>query len=84
MAGPASHDHDSDYHRGEMEISEQVSTFHLVMGMTKWGALFIAAGTLFFVGWLNPHGNFMLGFLGALVLILVGVLGLREPKKSGH
>ena len=24
----------SEYHRGEMDIHEQVSTFHLVMGLT--------------------------------------------------
>ena len=34
MAGPS-----SDYHRGEMDIAEQKTTFHLIMGMTKWGSL---------------------------------------------
>ena len=38
MAGPS-----SDYHRGEMDIAEQTKTFHLIMGMTKWGSLVLAA-----------------------------------------
>ena len=42
MAGPT-----SDYHRGEMDISEQVSTFHMIMGITKWGSLGLAAFLLF-------------------------------------
>ncbi|MGH6909306.1 MAG: aa3-type cytochrome c oxidase subunit IV, partial [Phenylobacterium sp.] len=46
MAGPA-----SDYHRGEMDIHEQVSTFNLVMGMTKWGSLILASFLLFIVIW---------------------------------
>ncbi|MES2721653.1 MAG: aa3-type cytochrome c oxidase subunit IV, partial [Pseudomonadota bacterium] len=29
----------SEYHRGEMDISEQVATFHLFNGLTKWGSL---------------------------------------------
>ena len=32
--------------RGAMDIAEQNATFHLVMGMTKWGSLVIAAGVL--------------------------------------
>ena len=41
--------HGSDYQRGHMDIAEQAATFNLVMGMTKWGSLAIAAGVLFFV-----------------------------------
>ena len=29
----------SDYHRGEMDIQEQVATFDLFMALTKWGSL---------------------------------------------
>ena len=52
MAGPA-----SDYHRGEMDIHEQASTFQLVMGITKWGSLVMAAFLLFLVLWFcTPRG----------------------------
>ncbi len=60
MAGPA-----SDYHRGEMDIQEQVSTFHLVMGMTKWGSLILAAFLLFVVIWFCTKAGFLAGFITA-------------------
>lgn len=84
MAGPASNDHDQDYHRGEMEISEQVSTFHLVMGMTKWGALVTAAGVVFFTMWFYPRGGFLPAFIAAAVLLVVGIVALRDKKTPGH
>lgn len=84
MAGPASHDHDQDYHRGEMEISEQVSTFHLVMGMTKWGSLAIAVGVLFFTMWFYPRGSFIAAAIASFVLLVVGILALRDKKTAGH
>ncbi len=40
-------DNHADYHRGDMEISEQVATFHAFIGMSKWGSLAIAAAVLF-------------------------------------
>ena len=84
MAGPASHDHDQDYHRGEMEISEQVSTFHMVMGMTKWGSLIIAVGIVFFVMWFYPRGGFLPAAIAAFVLLVAGILALRDKETSGH
>lgn len=80
MAGPASDDH--DYTRGEMEISEQELTFDLVMGITKWGCLAIAAIVLFFTMWLYPRGNFMGAAVATFVLVAVGVFFLR--KKPSH
>jgi glucose uptake protein GlcU len=78
MAGPA-----SDYHRGEMEIQEQVATFHLVMGITKWGSLALAV----FLLWAVLNFCTATGFLGAsasaFVLLVVGIVLLRE-KKSAH
>jgi hypothetical protein len=42
MANPA-----SDYHRGEMDIHEQVSTFHAFIGMSKWFCLALASVLVF-------------------------------------
>lgn len=75
MAGPASHD--EDYHRGEMDIAEQRSTFDLVMGITKWGSLFVAAVVLFFTLWLYPRGSFMAAAIATFVLVAAGVFFLR-------
>ncbi|WP_395670867.1 aa3-type cytochrome c oxidase subunit IV [Phenylobacterium sp.] len=72
----------NDYHRGEMDIAEQVSTYGLVMGITKWGSL----ATAVLVLWLTLFFCTETGFLGssaaAFVLLVVGVLALK--KKSAH
>ena len=78
MAGSA-----SDYHRGEMDISEQQSTFHLVMGITKWGSLFLAALLLLLVIWFCTPNGFLPGFIAAIVIAAVGVVLLRS-KPAGH
>jgi hypothetical protein len=79
MAGSA-----SDYHRGEMDIHEQVSTFHLVMGITKWGSLILASLLLFLVLWFCTGA----GLLGALVtggvVLALGILLLRSRGDAEH
>jgi len=79
MAGPS-----SDYHRGAMDIAEQQATFQLVMGMTKWGSLAIAVGVLFFVLWFCTHFGFVGAAFTSLVLLVVGVVFLRESPAPAH
>lgn len=79
MAGPA-----SDYHRGDMDIREQRSTYHLVMGMTKWGSLAIAASVLFLAMNFCTDAGFLGSFVTALVVVIVGVLVLKEKPSAGH
>ena len=79
MAGPA-----SDYHRGEMDIQEQVSTFHLVMGITKWGSLSLASFLLFIVIWFCTKAGFLPGFITGAVLLVLGIVMLREKKSPAH
>jgi len=79
MAGPA-----SDYHRGEMDIQEQVSTFHLVMGMTKWGSLILAAFLLFVVIWFCTSAGFLPGFITGAIALVLGIVLLREKKSAAH
>ena len=71
-----------DYHRGEMDIHEQVSTFNLVMGMTKWGSLAIAAAVFFFVLWFCVPTGFLTAAIAAIVLLAVGIVLLREKKSA--
>lgn len=78
MADPA-----SDYHRGAMDIREQQATFHLVMGMTKWGSLILAVVLVWLTLWFCTDAGFLGGAGAALVLTVLGVLLLRE-KKSQH
>ena len=75
----------TDYHRGEMDIAEQTSTFHLVMGMTKWGSLTIAAGVLFFTLLFCTHTGFLGSAAYTAVLIVAGIFMLRggKPEEAG-
>ena len=72
----------SDYHRGDMDIAEQTATFHLVMGMTKWGSLTIAAGVLFFTMLFCTHTGFLGSAAAAAVLLVAGMLLLREKPEG--
>ena len=75
MAGPA-----SDYHRGEMDIAEQNATYKLVMGITKWGSLYLAASLLALTLWFCTDAGFMAGLISAVVVIVLGTLVLRDKK----
>jgi len=73
-----------DYHRGEMDIAEQNATFHLVMGITKWGSLVIAAGVLFFTLLFCTHTGFMGSAAWTAVLLVLGFIFLRgKPDEAG-
>jgi Bacterial aa3 type cytochrome c oxidase subunit IV len=79
MAGPT-----SDYHRGDMDIQEQVSTFHLVMGITKWGSVVLAAFILFITLWFCTHTGFLGSLVSGAVVLILGIILLREKKSAGH
>jgi len=73
-----------DYHRGEMDIAEQTATFNLVMGMTKWGSLVIAAGVLFFSLLFCTHTGFLGSAAWTVVLLVAGFVLLRsKPEDAG-
>lgn len=76
MAGP------SDYHRGEMDIHAQASTYKGFMGLTKWGSLYIAALILFLSLWLCAGAGFLRSALATIVLIVAGTLFMADKKKS--
>jgi len=79
MAGSA-----SDYRRGEMDIQEQESTFQLVMGITKWGSLVLAALLLFLVLWFCTPAGFVSGFVSGAVLLGLGIVLLRSRPEATH
>jgi hypothetical protein len=74
----------SDYHHGDMDISEQVSTFHLVMGITKWGSLALGSLLLFITLWFCTPAGFLGGLVPALILVALGVTFLRSKPDAGH
>lgn len=72
----------SDYQRGTMDIAEQTSTFHLVMGLTKWGSLVIAAGVLFFALLFCTHTGFLGSAAYTVVLVAAGIFFLRAKPED--
>ena len=79
MAGQA-----SDYHRGDMDIHEQVGTFHLVMNITKWGSLTLASLLLFLVMWFCTPAGFVSGLISGGVVAVIGFIVLRSKPDAGH
>lgn len=67
----------SDYHRGEMDIQEQASTYDAVMAMTKWGSLALVSVLLFVILWFCTETGFLGSAVWAGVVTVLGVLALR-------
>lgn len=74
----------SEYHRGEMDITEQAATYHAVMGMTKWGSLAIAVAITMLTLWFCTPAGFFGGLIPGVILAAAGIFFLREKKGSGH
>ena len=74
----------SEYHRGDMDISEQVATYNLFNGLTKWGSLVLAALLLLLVIWFCTPAGFMAGFISAVVMTVLGIVFLREKPTADH
>lgn len=87
MANPAdqdayNHDHHGEYHRGEMEMAEQRSTYDVFMGLTKWGSLAIAALVLFLTLTFATATGAFTAFLVTAVFVAAAVYLLREKKEQ--
>jgi hypothetical protein len=73
-----------EYHTGDQDISEQVSTFHLVNGLLKWGSLAIAVVVSTATLWFCTKAGFGTGLLVAVVLIAAGIYFLRSKPQAEH
>lgn len=74
----------SDYHRGDMEIQEQVSTYHLFISLAKWGSLALAALLIFITLWFCTDTGFVASFIVGLVVSVGGFLVMREHGTPEH
>ena len=79
MAGKA-----AQYHRGDQDIHEQQATFHLVMGITKWGSMTIGALVLFLTLWFCTTAGLGGAAFAAIVVIALGITFLRSRPEGGH
>lgn len=73
-----------DYVRGEQEINEQVSTFALFNGLTKWGSLITIVSIALFTLWFRPGGDLFQGLIAAVVLSVAGFFVLRGKPADKH
>lgn len=74
----------SDHHRGQQDIGEQLATFKLFVGMTKWGSLYLAALLLWLTIWFCTPGGFLAGLITAVVVVAIGTFVLAEKPKPAH
>jgi len=74
----------SEYHRGEMDIHAQQDTFIGFIKMTKWGALAIAVGVVFFTLLFCTSAGFISAAISAVVLLALGIVFLREKSGPAH
>ena len=77
-------EHAADHHPVQQDISEQVLTFGAFTAMTKWGSLAIAALLLLLVMWFCTPAGFFSGAIAAAVLMVGGVLFLRDKPQDSH
>jgi hypothetical protein len=73
-----------DYHRGEMDIQEQASTYDAFGKMTKWGSLAVAVLLLFITLLFCTPAGFFGSAIASVVLLVLGVLLLKEKPNQGH
>jgi uncharacterized membrane protein len=74
----------SEYHRGEMDIQEQESTFAMFNGLTKWGSLALAALMVLLVLWFCTPTGFLGAAAASIILTVIGVVVLKENPDAGH
>lgn len=84
-SGPLPYDTDGgDYHRGDMDIAEQRSTYDVFMGLTKWSSLAIAALILFLTITFATAAGWFTALIATVVLVALGVFFLRDKRTDAH
>ncbi len=73
-----------DYHRGDMNVAEQVRTFEMFNGLTKWGSLTVATLLLMLTIWFCTGAGFVPGAISGAVLFGLGVVFLRDKPQDAH
>jgi hypothetical protein len=77
-------DQTHEYHRGEMDIHEQERTYHSFLVLSKWGSLALCVGILFFSMLFAAGVPFLGAAATAFVVLVVGIMVLRDKKTSTH
>lgn len=80
----ATHDVQTDYHRGDMAIQEQVHTYHLFILLAKWGSLATAVALIFLILWFCTTAGFLGALVTGVVVLAVGIAVLRDRSAQAH
>jgi hypothetical protein len=75
-------EHTSDFIAGEMDVSQQASTFHHFIKFTKWGSLLIATAVLMATIWFCTPAGFLAGAITGVVVLACGIALLRDKHRD--
>lgn len=75
---------ESDYHHGEMNVSEQAATYRRFGAMSKWASLIIATGLLMFGLMFCTKAGVMGSVIPAAILLAAGIFFLRSKPSDNH
>ena len=75
---------ESDYHHGEMNVSEHEATYRRFGAMAKWGSLLIATVLLFFALLFCTKTGFFGSLIPAAILSAAGLFFLRSKPSDSH
>jgi len=73
-----------EYNSGDMDITEQLSTFSLFGKMVKWGSLAVAVLLVMLVLWFCVQAGFFTGLIAGAALAVIGVVFLRAKPAPAH
>ena len=74
----------SEYHRGDMDIHEQKTTYHAFGVGTKWGCVALASLLIFLVLYFCTDVSFFPAIGTGVLVLVLGIVFLREKKGGGH
>ena len=77
-------EHDHDYHRGSMDVSEQARTYEVFGALCKWGSLATAVLVLMLTIWFCTNLGFAPGAIAGGLLTVLGVVFLRKGPDESH
>jgi hypothetical protein len=74
----------SDYHHGDQNIAEQVTTYRAFGSLSKWGSLVVATLVLMLTLWFCLGAGFLGGVIPGLVVLGAGIFFLRSKPAQDH
>jgi thiamine transporter ThiT len=77
-------EHATDYHHGDMDISEHAASYRLFGALAKWGSLTIAVAVLMLSLWFCTGVGFVGGLIPGVIVAAAGAFFLRSKPDPAH